>query len=81
MNHTETESTLKPVLVVAPPYLVWQWASELMKISDTFCIHVYFSNVHKKPPVSAKVINRLTVKSLIFNGTAANLRIIIITSY
>lgn len=69
------------MLVVAPPHLVWQWASELSKISGKFRVHIYFGDAREKPPLNVKVLDKLSSKSAIFEDKPANNAVVVITSY
>ncbi|KAL2801674.1 P-loop containing nucleoside triphosphate hydrolase protein [Aspergillus granulosus] len=75
-----TISKEKPTLIICPPHLVWQWASEIMKITSKLKVMVYFGDAREVPPVQVKVLKKLTSTSPWLNSEQAH-HGVVITSF
>ncbi|CAK42132.1 uncharacterized protein An14g05710 [Aspergillus niger] len=50
----------KPTLIICPPHLVWQWASEIKKFTSKLKILVYFGDAREEPPVPVQALKTLS---------------------
>ncbi|KAL4985456.1 hypothetical protein BDW68DRAFT_179742 [Aspergillus falconensis] len=77
--HTEKKNS-KPTLLIVPPHLIYQWKSELTRITGEFDIRILYGDARSEIP-GAKVVSRLSCRDTIFNGSWETQRIIIITAF
>ncbi|KAL4744215.1 hypothetical protein BDW72DRAFT_199877 [Aspergillus terricola var. indicus] len=70
----------KPLLLIVPPHLIYQWKSEVTYITGKFNICILYGNACLDIP-GAKVLSRLNRRDPIFNGSWETQRILVITAF